>query len=125
MPLIKAAMKAQIQSGIASDPVFKAKVFKLAKESMDNFQSAQKQAQMNAGSLASFVVAQKVASIAFAKKFEGIQPLIADVVAKHVSNSVDSYIKLGQVIIPAPLTSTPAAIGAPVLIPVVPPGKLI
>ena len=125
MPLIKTAMKAQIKAGITADPEFKAKLFKVAKESMDNFQSAQKQAQLNAGSLASFVVAQKVASIAFAKTFEKIQPIIADVVAKHVSDSVDSYIKLGQVIIPVPLISTPAALAAPVTIPVVPPGKLI
>jgi len=126
MPLIKAALKAQIKAGIQTDPKFKAQLFKVAKGSMDNFQSAQKQAQMNAGSMAGFIVAQKVASIAFAKTFEkGMQTAIADVVSKHVSDSVDSYIKLGQVIIPVPLVSTPAAIAAPVTIPVVPPGKLI
>jgi len=126
MPLIKAQLKAQLKAGIQTDVKFKGQLFKVAKGSMDNFQSAQKQAQLNAGSMAGFVVAQKVASIAFAKTFEkGMQTAIADVVSKHVSDSVDTYVKLGQVIIPAPLTSTPAAIGAPVLIPIVPPGKLI
>ena len=125
MPLIKAALKQSIKQGIRTDLEFKAKLFKVAKDSMDNFQSAQKQAQLNAGSVASFVVAQKVASIAFAKSFEGMQPIIADVVAEHVSKSVDNYIKLGQVIVPAPLVGVPAVIGAPVTIPVVPPGKLI
>ena len=65
MPLIKAALKQSIKQGIRTDLEFKAKLFKVAKDSMDNFQSAQKQAQLNAGSVASFIVAQKVASIAF------------------------------------------------------------
>ena len=126
MPLIKAQLKAQLKAGIQTDVKFKGQLFKVAKGSMDNFQSAQKQAQLNAGSVAGFIVAQKVASIAFAKTFEkGMQTAIADVVSKHVSNSVDSYIKLGQVITPAPLVGAPCVIGAPATIPVVPPGKII
>lgn len=125
MPLIKAQLKTQIRVGIETDVQFKAKLFKLGKDSMDNFQTAQKMAQMNAGGVAGFAAAQKVASIAFAKSFEKIQPILAETIAKHVSDSVDSYIKLGQVITPVPLVSTPAALGAPVTIPVVPPGKII
>ena len=125
MPLIKAALKSQIKAGISTDMEFKTKLYKVAKDSMDKFQTAQKMAQMNAGGVAGFSAAQQVASIAFAKSFEKIQPVIADVVSKHVSYSVDSYIKLGQVIIPVPLISTPAALAAPVTIPVVPPGKLV
>ena len=125
MPLIKATLKLQLQSGIKTDVAFKTELYNISKKAMDRFQSAQKQAQMNAGTASAFVVAQKIASIAFANEMQKIQNPIADTVAKHVSASVDSYVKLAQVIIPAPLTSTPAAIGAPVLIPVVPPGKLI
>lgn len=125
MPLIKAQLKLQLQSGIKTDVAFKTELYNISKRAMDRFQSAQKQAMINAGTSAGFVVAQKIASIAFANEMQKIQNPIADTVAKHVSASVDSYIKLGQVIIPAPLTSTPAAIGAPVLVPVVPPGKII
>ena len=121
MPLLKT----QIRLGIETDLEFKAKLFKLSKDSMDNFQTAQKMAQMNAGGVAGFAAAQKVASIAFAKSFEKLQPILAETIAEHVSDSVDSYIKLGQVIVPAPLVGVPAVIGAPVTIPVVPPGKLI
>ncbi len=125
MPLIKATLKFQMQQGIKNDPLFKAELFRISKKAMDRFQTAQKQALINAGTSVGFAVAQKVASLAFANEMQKIQDPIADAVAKHVSSSVDNYVKLAQVIIPAPLTSTPAAIGAPVLIPVVPPGKLI
>ncbi len=125
MPLIKATLKLQMQQGIKTDPLFKTELFNISRKAMDRFQSAQKQALINAGTGVAFVAAQKVASLAFANEMQKIQGPIADAVAKHVSASVDSYIKLGQVIIPAPLTSTPAAIGAPVLVPVVPPGKII
>lgn len=125
MPLIKAQLKFQIEQGIKNDPLFKTQLFRISKKAMDRFQFAQKQALINAGTSIGFAAAQKVASIAFAKEMEKIQSPIADVVAKHVSSSVDSYIKLAQVITPVPLISTPAAIGAPVTIPVVPPGKII
>ena len=125
MPLIKAQLNTQLNAGIKTDVAFKTDLYNISKKAMDRFQSAQKQAQINAGSAAGFVVAQKLASIAFANEMQKINDPIAAAVAKHVADSVDSYIKLGQVIIPVPLTSTPAAIGAPVLIPVVPPGKLI
>jgi len=125
MPLIKATLKLQMQQGIKTDPLFKTELFNISRKAMDRFQSAQKQALINAGTGVAFVAAQKVASIAFANEMQKIQDPIADTVAKHVSASVDSYIKLGQVIIPVPLVSTPAAIGAPVTIPAVPPGKLI
>ena len=93
--------------------------------SHDLCQTAQKQALINAGTVFSFAAAKQVASLAFAYEMQKIQGPIADTVAKHVSNSVDTYIKLGQVITPVPLVSTPAAVGAPVTIPVVPPGKII
>lgn len=125
MPLIKATLKLQMQQGIKNDPLFKAELYQISKKAMDRFQTAQKQALINAGTSVGFAVAQKVASLAFANEMQKIQAPIADAVAKHVSSSIDNYVKLAQVIIPAPLTSTPAAIGAPVLIPVVPPGKLI
>ena len=125
MPLIKAQLKTQIKQGIKNDPLFKTELYRISKKAMDRFQFAQKQALVNAGTAVGFAAAQKVASVAFANEMQKIQNPIADVVALHVSNSIDTYIKLGQVIIPAPLVSTPAALGAPVTIPVVPPGKLI
>tara|TARA_S200002703_G_scaffold123536_1_gene109503 strand:- start:427 stop:804 length:378 start_codon:yes stop_codon:yes gene_type:complete len=125
MPLIKATLKLQMQQGIKNDPLFKAELFRISKKAMDRFQTAQKQALINAGTGVAFAAAQKVASLAFANELQKIQGPIGDAVAKHVSSAVDNYVKLGQVIIPVPLTSTPAAIGAPVVIPVVPPGKLI
>ena len=125
MPLIKAALKQSIDIGIETDLEFKAKLYKLTKEAMDDFQSAQRNATLAAGSKAGFLVAQKVASIAFANAMAGLQPIIAETVAEHVSKSVDNYIKLGQVIIPAPLVGAPCVIGAPATIPVVAPGKLI
>jgi hypothetical protein len=125
MPLVKAQLKTQINQGIKNDPAFKTELYQISKKAMDRFQSAQKQALINAGTTAAFAAAQKVASVAFANEMQKIQKPIADAVALHVSNSVDAYIKLGQVIVPVPLVSTPAALGAPVTIPVVPPGKLI
>ena len=124
MPLIKAQLETQIRVGLETDIEFKAALFKLAKDSMDSFQMAQKQAQMNAGTVAGFKVAQTVASIAFAKKFEQIQPIIAEFVAEHVANSVDTFVKSGQVIIPVPLSGAGGG-PAPVVIPMVPPGKVI
>ena len=125
MPLIKAQLQTQIKAGIKTDIAFKTELYNISKKAMDRFQSAQKQAMINAGTSAGFAAAQKIASIAFANEMQKMQDPIADTVSKHVSASVDSYVKLAQVIIPVPLTSTPAAIGAPVLIPAVPPGKLI
>ncbi len=125
MPLIKAVLKSQIQLGISNDPILKTKFFQISKKAMDRFQSAQKQALINAGSSVGFAAAQQVASIAFAKELQKLQDPIGDAVGKYVSDGVDSYIKLAQVIIAPPLISTPAAVGAPVTIPVIPPGKII
>jgi len=125
MPLIKATLKSQMSIGIKNDPIFKTELFAISKKAMDRFQSAQKQALLNAGTTVGFAAAQQVASIAFAKEMQKIQDPIGAVVSKYVGDAVDTYIKLGQVITPGPLVGTPAVIGAPVTIPVVPPGKLI
>ena len=126
MPLIKAQLETQIKTKLLADAAFKAQLFKISKKAMDRFQSAQKQALKNAGTGIAFSVAQKVASIAFAQQMQKIQEPIADAVADAVASSVDIYVKSAQVIIPSPLgPSTPAALGSPVLIPTVPPGKLI
>ena len=125
MPLIKAQLETQIQAKISTDFAFKKSLFLVSKTAMDRFQLAQKQALINAGTGFAFAAAQQAASVAFANEMRGLQTPIAKVVSEVVADGVDAYIKLGQVITPVPLVSTPAAIGAPVTIPVVPPGKIV
>jgi len=126
MPLVKAQLEAQIKAKILTDVAFKSQLFDISKKAMDRFQTAQKQALINAGTSFAFAAAKQVASIAFANELQKMQDPIANTVAKAVADGVDAYIKLGQVIIPSPLgPSTPAAPGSPVLIPTVPPGKII
>jgi len=125
MPLIKSLLETQIKAKISADPKLKAGIYDTAYKSMNNFQAAQKLAFENAGVIPSFGIAKKLASVAFATGMQDIQPFIAAAIAAAVSDSVDSYVKGAQVIITPPLTSTPAAVGAPVLIPAIPPGKLV
>ena len=125
MPLIKFTLDSSIKAKLSADPKLKAGLYKVTYDAMNNFQTAQKLAFENSALIPSFSVSKKLASVAFAKSMEKIQPIIAEAVAKAVADSVHSYVKGAQVIITPPLTSTPAAIGAPVLIPAIPPGKLI
>lgn len=125
MPLIKSLLETQIKAKISADPKLKAGIYDTTYKSMNDFQTAQKLAFENSGVIPSFSISKKLASVAFANSMQGIQPFIAAAVADAVSDAVDSYVKGAQVIITPPLTSTPAAVGAPVLIPAIPPGKLV
>jgi len=125
MPLIKTILKSQIDAKLAADPKLKAGILGVSTKAMNAFQLSCVASLASGGNVVTAVASQAAASAAFANEMKALQPFIAAAVAAAVSDAVDSYVKGAQVIITPPLTSTPAAIGAPVLIPVIPPGKLI
>ena len=118
-------MDAAIKAKLTADPKLKAGLYAVTYKAMNKFQTAQKLALENAALIPSFSISKKLASIAFAKEMEKIQPIIADAVAKAVADGVHNYTKAATVIITPPLNGLPAALGVPVVTPAIPPGKLI
>ena len=125
MPLIKVLLKNQIKAALIADPKLKAGIISVSTSAMNAFQVSCAASLVSGGTVVTAVATQAAASLAFANEMKALQPFLSAAIADAVSDAVDTYVKGAQVIITPPLTSTPAALGAPVIIPVIPPGKLI
>ena len=124
MPLIKAKLASDINLSMAADAEFKSELYKISQKAMDRFQSAQKQAQINAGTIGGFAVAQKLASLAFAMEMQKINVPIAKAVSKHVADAVNDFVKSASVKVTIPpgavtIGAAMSAIPTPAPIPLV------
>ena len=102
MPLSKSALKAEIQAKITADAKFKKDLYNVSYDAMEKFQIVQKQTFEQLGTTANFPLTRKAASAAFAFKMQGINKVVAEAVAKAVSDAVDTYVKSGTVKVTVP-----------------------
>jgi len=123
MALSESTLKSQIETNINNDAKFKQDIYDVSYDAMEQFQIAQKNAFVQLGAVGNFPITRKTASLAYALKMEALQPVVAEAVAKAVSDAVNTFVKSGdlKVTIPPGAVTTGggvASVPSPVPIPV-------